>query len=116
MKTLHQLLHEGDPVGRETDLTPEEADGMRRAVLGAAGLAHARRRTVRVMLAVGFSVAIGLGAWLSRVSVFPQVPSRDSGQRAVPADVAKSGRHQLQFASPGGTRIIWVFDSHFDVR
>jgi hypothetical protein len=25
-------------------------------------------------------------------------------------------RQQLQFATPGGTRIIWVFDSQFDVK
>ena len=29
---------------------------------------------------------------------------------------ANDQRRQVQFATPGGTRIIWVFDSNFNVR
>jgi|SRR5690348_15548709 hypothetical protein len=115
MKTLQQLLHDGDPVGRETDLTLEETEAMRRAVLGVIGLARSRRPVVRLAFAVGLSVAIGVGAWFSRLSGVLE-PTTNGTRAPVPAARVKSGRHQVQFASPGGTRIIWVFDSNFDLR
>jgi hypothetical protein len=43
-----------------------------------------------------------------------------NGRAAIDEPVApeqtESGKRQLQFATPGGTRIIWVFDSDFEVK
>jgi hypothetical protein len=41
-----------------------------------------------------------------------------SGEAGAAADAAalQVERQQLQFSTPGGTRIIWVFDSQFDVK
>ena len=46
----------------------------------------------------------------------PPVIVSDAGPQpnGEPGPVAQ--RQQLQFATPGGTRIIWVFDADFDVK
>jgi hypothetical protein len=39
-----------------------------------------------------------------------------AGELAPETPPVGSGRQQLQFATPGGTRIIWVFDAEFEVK
>jgi hypothetical protein len=107
--TWETLLREGDPVAREGGLDAAERDRMRRAVLGAASVPPAREWTTRLAVAGLLGVVFGLGAWVRWETARAPVPA--GFEPAVQSD-----RRQVQFATPGGTRVIWVFDSGFDVR
>jgi hypothetical protein len=115
MKTLRQLLQDGDPVGRESGLTLEDAERMRRAMLAADRPTRSRPWAARIALVVGLGVIVGVGAWFGRAPRFLNGPSNDTTRLVAPTD-AKTSRRQVQFATPSGTRIIWIFDSNFDVR
>jgi hypothetical protein len=106
------LLRKGDPIGREPTLGEDEVARMRRAVLGAERARPPRFRTAQVVVAALLSLVVGLGAWVQRFD-----PSRNPPAEPVLGAPAAAGeRRQLQFATPGGTRVIWVFDSNFNVR
>jgi hypothetical protein len=59
-------------------------------------------------------VALLIGVGITRG---PHLRPASMVSRAVDTDLVRPGeRRQLQFATPGGTRIIWTFDSDFSVR
>jgi hypothetical protein len=115
---LRELLKEGDPVVHEPAMAPDEMEWMRHLVVAAEGEKPSASWTMRVAYASAFAVVIGVSAWLNY-----ETTSRDA---AVAADarspgpsgpgLARTERRQLQFATPGGTRVIWVFDSKFEMR
>jgi hypothetical protein len=57
-------------------------------------------------------------AYESRVDHGTVTTAPESGDAALAAatEGAPGDRQQLQFSTPGGTRIIWVFDPGFDVK
>ncbi len=106
------LDHDAGPEA-ET-LTPEDVVAMRRTVVAAARDAspgRLRRRSLAIAATV--LLAIGVGAAVER-----RLGERESAA-AGPAEQARpaGAEHlQLQFATPGGTRIIWVFNSELDLK
>ena len=58
---------------------------------------------------VALTIFAGVLAGLRLSPVPPQSVVADAPE---PAD----GRRQFQFSTPGGTRIIWVFDPEFQVK
>jgi hypothetical protein len=118
MKTLRALLQEGDPVEREPALAPDDVDRMRRAVLTSAGPSRRPDWTMRVVLAAALSLIIGVSARLGPSTTQPRPAPRpiDGRDQTGSLAVLHGQRRQVQFATPGGTRIIWVFDSNFSVR
>jgi hypothetical protein len=111
-------------------LTGDQAEAMRRVVL--AGVADATggrarvlwmRRPVLVaaMIVAIVSIGLGTGIHLDRPNRSEQMST--SGQASEPpqlsaADAARAGtpNRQLQFLTPGGTRIIWVFNQDLDLK
>jgi hypothetical protein len=113
MKTLRTLLREGDPIDSEPVPPPHEVDRMRRVVLAApaAPRSWTRPKTAAAAGALGLIVGAALWGTYTAARRSPPVPV----DRSEPsADVDE--RRQLQFVTPGGTRVIWVFDSSVDVR
>jgi hypothetical protein len=114
MKTLAELMREGDPLTRDPGLSEAEASAIRRRVVSeAAGQPVGRvawRDALAIAAAVGLTIAVGITSGRRLPS-----PSHASGATDIelgpPAE-----RRQLQFATPGGTRIIWTFDSDFSVK
>jgi hypothetical protein len=117
MKSLRTLLEEADPLGPQRDepgLSAQDVQAMRRAVLGAAvspAPLLAWPRALAVATVVVMMVAAGAMAG-RRWSV---------GEPAMPLDANAAvgdddGRRQVQFATPGGTRIIWTIDPNFQLR
>lgn len=69
--------------------------------------------TVVAMIAVGIAAVRRFD-----LSVAPETPStmRADMSLSASADGVVVPNRQLQFLTPGGTRIIWVFNSEFDLK
>ena len=121
-----------DVVHREEQdcLTGDQAETMRRVVLaavadeagGGARVVWMRRPVlVAAMIVAIVSIGVGTGMHLDLSNESEQMSM--SGQASEPAhlhpaDVARAGtpNRQLQFLTPGGTRIIWVFNQDLDLK
>ena len=114
MKTLAELLREGDPLPDDPALSETEASAIRRRVVSEAVERPTRRVAWRdaLVIAAAVTMIIGVGITTGRRLPPPSVASnRPAPELGRPAE-----RRQLQFATPGGTRIIWTFDSNFSVK
>jgi hypothetical protein len=116
MKTWQTLLREHDPAG-DARLPSHDIEAIRRAAAAAAR--ETRPAAVQwqrplamaavVVLMVGSGVIAGRRAASRQPAVAPAAePS--------PAQAGALEQRQLQFATPGGTRIIWVFNPEFDLK
>jgi hypothetical protein len=107
-----------------SDVPPETAQQMRRAVLAAVPaeprVVRIWSRTFAATAAALTLVCVGLLTTLQGGKL-----ANDSAARIEPADAAlatatddtsATARQQLHFSTPGGTRIIWVFDPGFEVK
>ena len=108
-------LREADPVAAEPAPSAGEMADMRRAILEAAARPSASRvgRYATLALAATLTVAAALGAAAAR-----QFAARGD-VAAIPRTAAVAGaedRTQVQFSTPGGTRIIWTIDPAFRLR
>jgi hypothetical protein len=115
MKNLKQQLVDGDPAAREGGLDAGDAHVIRQRMLVEAQVQAAQPRVWWLEpLALGGAVAaclmlaIGIG-----MRIDTNRTSTPSETR--PAAVHDRGRTQLQFATTGGTRIIWTFQEKLDL-
>jgi hypothetical protein len=114
----------------EQELSPGDADAMRRLVVAAAGqraetpAASPWLRpmfvvaTVAAMIAVGTVTAIKMdvsGRSSSPLTDTTAATSTSARNSSAESTVDAPSR-QLQFSTPGGTRIIWVFNSDLDLK
>ena len=106
MNDWRTALREGDP-GAHAALTGDEVERVRRAVLSAVPMSRQAAPWAQPLLvAVTIALMIGSGAMMGRRAA-------DADADAVrPAPVADDEpvARQLQFSTPGGTRIIWTFN------
>ena len=116
MNDPSSLLRAADPLGDESEhqeLSAADAQAIRRAMLAAIPAATVRpiwRRPVLLAAAAALvaSVSGAVGHRLAtRSDIEPVIESLEA-----PVTAGDSERRQLQFATPGGTRIIWVFDDN----
>jgi len=116
MTSLELLLRDGDPAGGPTEpegLTPAQAAAMRRQILNAAGRPDVVRTPWHQPCAVAAVVALTIVLGVVTGRRFS--PAEAESIAPVVSDPAE-GRRQFQFSTPGGTRIIWVFDPEFQVK
>jgi hypothetical protein len=113
MKDLKTLLREGDPAAADEGLPPEQVHALRRAMLNAARQPDVVRTPWQRPLAVAAMVALTVGAGVFAGQRLARAPATSLD---APAAAPVEGRRQLQFSTPGGTRIIWVFDPDFSVK
>jgi hypothetical protein len=112
MTTLQARLREDDPA--EAELADADVQEMRRLVVAAAGSPATVSGWSWPPLAVAALVALMVGGGL--------LAGRRAAERDVVVPIAPEApppggeRRQLQFSTPGGTRIIWVFDSEFKLK
>ena len=112
MNNLTDLLREADPVRHEPGLSSDARDAMRRAVLAAAdaGVPAVPRWRQPMALAAMTVLAVFGAAVAHRFADTRREPvALAGGGSAAPGSVAR----QLQFRTPGGTRIIWTIDPSF---
>jgi len=107
-----------------SDVSPETAQRMRRAVLAAVP-ADTRAvpvwsRTFAATAAALTLVCVGLLTALQGGKLADDRAARveptDAALVTAADDTPSTARQQLQFSTPGGTRIIWVFDPGFEVK
>jgi len=118
MNDLRDLLRDADPVAHEAPLAEPDAQQMRRAIVAAAdahgssvvGWRRTSWATASVVIAV--TVAIGISRWFEPGDEPPD-ETRVNAVREAPASGARESRRQLQLITPGGTRVIWVFNEDF---
>jgi hypothetical protein len=95
-------------------LAPEDVLAMRRTVVAAVRDGSSGRLRRRY-LAIAATVVLTIGAG---VAVGRRFETREPAA-AAPAEAVRPARVeqlQLQFATPGGTRIIWVFNSDLELK
>ncbi len=105
MKAWQQLLRENDPGAQR--MNADAAARMRDVVVRAATASPASAATWPIRFALaGFACLV-----LTLAVLGTQRPIEVEAQRTVP--VAGSERRQIQFVTPGGTRIIWEINPAF---
>ena len=115
MKDVGRLLRNADPLAHEEGLPPSAVTEMRRAIVAAAGDAerHAGWWPTPLVVAATVAMTVAAGVMVGRSLAWRG--AQTAAARPQPASAAViSPRRQLQFATPGGTRIIWVFDPDFN--
>jgi len=115
MKTLADLMREGDPLTRDPGLSETEASAIRRRVVSEAAGQPVRRVAWRDAFAIAAAIALVIAGGLTSGRRL-RPPDAAPGAAAVAGSSRPAERRQLQFATPGGTRIIWTFDSDFSVK
>lgn len=121
MTDLRTLLR--DALGDEDDerLGIDEAAAMRRVVVAAArddGREPARMWLPPLAVAATVIVMVAIGVTLGqRFDARPIAtgPS-DGADTDDPVKTTPDRARQLQFSTPGGTRIIWIFNSDLDLK
>jgi len=105
------------------DVESATAERLRRSVLAASRASvPAARVWSRTFVATAATLALVCVALLTALQSVPLTDDVASAggnddKAAVAAVIdAPSDRQQLQFSTPGGTRIIWVFDPAFEVK
>jgi hypothetical protein len=113
MKDLRTVLRDGDPVAAGEGLTPDRSAAMRRTIMNATRQPDVMRTPWQQPLAVAAMVVltVAAGVFAGQRLAHPRFDRVDN-----PAAAPVEGRRQLQFSTPGGTRIIWVFDPEFSVK
>ena len=114
MNSWQSLLRETDP-GANARLAPHDAEAIRRAAVAAARQPVARQMEWQRPLAMAAILILMIG---SGVVAGRWVAVRDSALSPAVVDSPDSAAEprQLQFATPGGTRIIWVFNPEFALK
>jgi hypothetical protein len=120
MTDLHTLLENGDPVRKDRELPSADAQRMRRIIVAAAlDQAPARTPWQRpfAIAALGVLLAV-VGTMTGHRVIVQQSPALAPTEpvSTLGGSTADGDRRQLQFSTPGGTRIIWIFDQNLRLQ
>jgi hypothetical protein len=121
MTELNKLLRDADPLRERLDerLSDVEAQVMRRAIVHAVRESAAARPVWHRPFAMAAVAVI-----LIVVGAIAGDRARDHADEGAAATSAHDnhgssgglGRRQIQFATPGGTRIIWILDPNLSLQ
>lgn len=116
MRELRDWLKDADPVVNEPPLSDGDAQRMRRLIVAASESRQSsfvewtRGSWAAATVVVAVTIALSMSRWMQ--------PGED-GMRDTAAAAPRTGvpeaatRRQVQLIAPGGTRVIWVFNSDF---
>jgi hypothetical protein len=113
MTDLTRLLRDADPAREDAQLGPDAAQRIRRTVLAALpeqSPAHTPWHRPFALAAVAL-LFLALGTIAGHRALTRPVPAPPAADLAV-VDGPGGERRQLQFSTPGGTRVIWIFDDN----
>ena len=105
MKDIRARLQEGDPLLHDAELSESESRRLREHILAAQPAPKVSYSALMFPVAAMLLVmAVGSGWWV-RSSVPETAPEFTQGRT-----------RQLQFSTPGGTRILWTFNDDLELR
>lgn len=114
MNDITRHLREADPLAREPGPTPDAIAELRRiAVSAAQDSSRAPVPWMKRSLVVAAAVALIVGAGMLANR---RTPATVVDTRALPAATTATERTQVQFSTPGGTRIVWTIDPSFHLK
>ncbi|HEY7501506.1 MAG TPA: hypothetical protein VH740_23490 [Vicinamibacterales bacterium] len=116
MTDINKLLKDADPLRDDDGLSCDEAQAIRREMMGAIPdplvTVPAWRRPLTIAAAAALILGVS-GAVGHRTS---STVSESSAPDTPTTALGSSGTRQLRFATPGGTRIIWIFDPNLRLQ
>jgi hypothetical protein len=115
MSNLGMHLRDADPLADAPALPPEEAQRIRRAIVAAAGRPAPTWRPAPILVAATVAATLVGGVVIGRRLPHGEVGFGQSTGGGDMLRVVEPPRRQVQFDTPGGTRIIWVIDPDFDL-
>ena len=110
MSTLTEQLREADPLASESPISPTDIARMREAIITAALEAPAVRVPWFALAATTLAVVAGMFATRTEPAFVRTEPLLASGGGSA------GSLRQLQFSTPGGTRVIWMFNPELELR
>jgi hypothetical protein len=116
MRDLQTLLSGADPVTQEPELSPADARAMRRVILAAERTRPVTADTWSGAVPIAAVVIITVAIGVSVGRRLPVTPLSDDMGASVVTESDAAERTHVQFATPGGTQIIWTLDPEFDLR
>ena len=114
MTDIRRSLIEEDPIVAEPTLPASAVREIRRHIMAAESDGPPFRWTLTLTLASALVATVAAGM----ATTWPGTPAGQpiTPQPKIVATHAPGGGHrQLQFATPAGTRVIWQFNSDFDM-
>jgi hypothetical protein len=114
MNELRDWLKDGDPVVNEPTLSEADAQRMRRLIVAAGESRQspfvdwARGSWAAATVVIAVTIALSMSRWMQM-----QPGNRDTAAAAPGIASETATRRQVQLIAPGGTRVIWVFNSDF---
>lgn len=114
MTTWQKLLRDADPAA-EDRLTATDVERLRQTIVAAAREPRPARIRWHQPLAMAALLLLMIASGIMVGRRGASEPARVPGE-AQPGVEAAGERRQLQFSTPGGTRIIWVFDPAFEMK
>jgi hypothetical protein len=108
---LRTRLAEADPLQREPALPDADTARMRRVILETPPAAEIERAFWPGALAVAGALALAIAGGIFIGDGNTSTPPESAATVQTPVDAGE--RRQVQFATPGGTRIIWTLDPEF---
>ena len=125
MTDWRTLLRDVNAREDEEQLSADEAESIRRAVLAAAATPAPEPKVwpwMRPMMVAATVTAVIVAGVVAGhrfdVATPPASLALQAGATNADAQTVQAAlpNRQLQFLTPGGTRIIWVFNSEFDLK
>jgi hypothetical protein len=113
MKTVADRLREGDPLRRDPGLSDDESAALRRRVVQEAYGRQPRRLGWREPLTLVGALALLI---MAAMVTDRRQPVRQTDALVPTAPIEVPQPRQLQFSTPGGTRIIWTLDPEFTLK
>ena len=110
-----EQLRDADPAA-DGGLPAGDVESIRRAVVAAAGEPGIVRTAWPRPIALAAIVILMIASGVAGGRRLPPSARPASIAPAAGEASALNARRQLQFATPGGTRIIWVFDPEFGLK
>jgi hypothetical protein len=115
MSDLRSELQRSDPVAREAGPSPADVELMRRRILTSTPEVKRKRGGARLVLALVLVVAGVSGALLTRARISPERPG-PAAEALVDRHSGVSALRQVQYRTPGGTRVFWTLNPNLEAR
>lgn len=118
MTDLRERLLDADPLAHEDAMSAEHADAIRRVVVAAdwrmVNAAPFWPRPLWVAATIALTLSAGIVAGRLSAPESPVHGRPTDTPLTIASSPAAGDRRQVQFATPGGTRIIWVLNAEFN--